>query len=223
MRSMDTMSDTDPEGSPSSHVTLPGALTDGATILVVGAVDPSTRAIGLRLLSRYGEPGDSAPIVTTRVSADDTTQTWDEVSVEGDRPSIGIVDTTSAEQSIEATFNGVPTFFTPSSGDLERIVMALSELSGPTRPPNGSRHLVIRSLTPVLEESSPERVLRVLERISGLRTGAGLGLFGVDVSAHDQRTLTELADAVDGVVWIDRTKEGRFTSEFHPKRRHVPF
>lgn len=220
---MDSTSDSEREGTPPSSIDLPGALTEGSSILVVGTFDPSEYAISLRLLGQYGKNGDPAPVVTTRSSANETIQTWEEVSSEGDRPSIAIVDTTSEEQSIEATYGGVPTFFTPSSGDLERLVMALTELSGPTQPPNGSRHLVIRSLTPILEEASPDRVLHVLQRISGLRTGTGLGLFGIDITAHDRETLTRLADIFDGVVWINRTKDGQFECKFHPQGRHVPF
>lgn len=220
---MNPVSSAERDGAPDHSIILPGALADGATVLVVGALDPAEYAIPLRLLSQYGEPEDTAPVVTTLASADETLETWERVSEEGDRPSISIVDTTSEEQSIEATYGDVPTFFTPSSGDLERIVMALSELSGETRPFGGSRHLVFRSLTPILHEASAERVCRVLQRIGGLRTGTGLGLFGIDITAHDRATLTALADTVDGVVWIDRAKDGRFECEYHAKRRHVPF
>ena len=220
---MDSISGVERDRSPQSPISLPGALADGATILVVGAFDPSAHAVPLRLLSQYGTSGDSAPVVTTLASADETVETWKRVSEEGMRPSIGVIDTTSEQQSIAAPYGDVPTYFTPSSGDLERIVMALSELSGETRPFGGSRHLVFRSLTPILQEASTERVCRVLERIGGLRTGSGLGLFGVDITAHDHETLASIADTVDGVVWIDRTKGGGFESEFHPKRRHVPF
>jgi hypothetical protein len=220
---VDPVSDTGREGTSGQPIPLPGTLTDGATVIVGGAFDPSEHALCLRLLAHYGRSADTALVVTTLASADETIETWDQVSVEGDRPSIGIVDTTSEEQSVAATYGGVPTFFTPSSGDLERIVMALSELSGVSPPTNGSRHLVFRSLTPIVREAPTERVCRVLERISGLRTGTGLGLFGVDIMAHDHATLAAIADTVDGVVWIDRTNDGGFESEFHPKRRHVPF
>lgn len=220
---MDPVSDTGHEVTSGQPITLPGTLTDGATVLVVGAFDPSEHALCLRLLARYGRSADTALVVTTLASADETIETWNGVSVEGDRPAIGIVDTTSEEQSVAATYGGVPTFFTPSSGDLERIVMALSELSGASPPTTGSRHLVFRSLTPIVREAPTERVCRVLERIGGLRTGTGLGLFGVDVSAHDRETLTALADVVDGVVWVDRTEDGRFETEYTPKPGRLPF
>lgn len=220
---MAPVSDTGHEGVPGQPITLPGTVTDGATVLVVGALDPSEHALSLRMLARYGGSADTALVVTTIASADETIGTWNQVSAGGDRPSIGIVDTTSEEQSVAATYGGVPTLFTPTSGDLERIVMALSELSGVSPPTNGSRDLVFRSLTPILQEAPTERVCRVLERIGGLRTGRGLGLFGLDVTAHDRETLTALADVVDGVVWVDRTEDGRFETAFTPKRGRLPF
>lgn len=204
-------------------ITLPGTVGQGVTILVVGAFDPSGHAISLRLLNQHGTTTDEAPVVTTLASVDETIETWNAVSEKGERPSIGVIDTTSESQSIAATYGDVPTVFTPSSGDLERIVMALSELSGEARPSDGARHLVVRSLTPILQEASTERVCRVLERIGGLRTETGYGLFGVDSSMHDPGTLTALADTVDCVVRIDQRDDGQFDSTFHPNRRHVPF
>lgn len=219
---MDSISDTGSDDA-FQPITLPATLTDGASILVVSAFDPTEDALCLRILAQYGSSDDEALVVTTRSSADETIETWNQVSEGEARPSIGIVDTTSEEQSIAATYRGVPTFFTPSSGDLERIVMALSELSGASPTRSGSRHLVISSLTPILREASTERLCRVLQRIGGLRTGTGLGLYGIDATAHDRGTLTAIAETVDGVVWIDRTQAGEFETEFVSKRGRVPF
>lgn len=220
---MDPASNVDVDGVVERSIELPSTLANGATILVVGPFDPSEHALSLRIVGEYGTADDTALVVTTRASAEETIDTWEEVAPAGARPAIGIVDTTSEEPTVTSTFGDVPTIFTPSSGDVERIVMALSELSGVAPPRQGSRHLVFRSLTPILEEAATEQVCRVLERVGGLRTGHGLGLFGVDVSAHDRETLTALADTVDGVIWIDRTSDGGFESEFHAKRGHVPF
>lgn len=217
------MSYAEPGRAPNPSITLPTTLAEGATILLVGPFDPSEHALGLGLLAQYGTSNDSALVVTTRESAEATVEAWEQVSTRGVRPSIGVVDTTSEKQSIAATYEEVPTFFTPSSGDLERIVMALSELTEAMPRTRGSRHLVFRSLTPILQEAPTDRVCRVLERVGGLRTSSGLGLFGIDISAHDRATLGAIADTVDGVVWVDRTEDGRFETEFNPRRAHVPF
>lgn len=220
MISVDAVSD---GGEGDYTIELPGTLADGASILVVGPIEPAEHALCLRLLGQYGAAGDTSLVVTTTASASETVDAWDEVAPAGDRPSIGVVDTTSEEQSIAATYGDVPTVFTPSSGDLERIVMAISELTGPSPPPGPSRHLAFRSLTPILHAAPTDRVCHVLDRTSGLRTGGGLGLLGVDVTAHSRTTLAKVAGAVDGVVWIERATDGNFRCEFHPKREHVPF
>lgn len=220
---MDSISDAEFEGAPDQTITLPATLADGATVLLVGPFDPSEQALGLRLLAQYGTSNDTALVVTTHESGGATVDTWEQVSKRGVRPAIGIVDTTSEKQSIAATYEEVPTFFIPSSGDLERIVMALSELTEAMPRMRGSRHLVFRSLTPILQEAPTDRVCRVLERVSGLRTGSGLGLFCIDTSAHDRATLSAVAEKVDGVVWVYRTEDGHFETEFNPHRAHVPF
>lgn len=199
---------------------LPDGLDGGSTVLVASAGDPSQRAIGLRILCRRGTADDVALVVTTTESADTTVETYERVGTDGDRPALGIVDTTSDDPSVAAVYSEIPVVFTPSSDDLERLVLALSDLSERLSPSSGERHLVLRSLTPILESTPVARICTVLERITGLRSENGLCLLGIDHTAHDEETMTALTEHVDGVLWVTYPSPDEVAFECRPSRGH---
>ncbi|GAB6861194.1 hypothetical protein ACFR97_14095 [Haloplanus litoreus] len=203
---------------------LPETLGDGSTVLVASAGDPSQYAVGLRLLCAQGTAEDIAFVVTTTESADRTIEVYDGLGEETERPSLGIVDTVSVQQSVSALYDEIPVVFTPSASDLERLVMALSNLVDTTPPTGGARHLVVRSLTPILEASSVDQLSTVLDRITGLRSETGLALLGIDYTAHDEATMTAIADLVDGVLWVTQPAPARLAVDYQPtSRRHSGF
>lgn len=184
---------------------FPKALESGATVLLAANTAPSPYALGLRALCHYSKTDDNAVVVTTTESADQTLEAFTRVCPREDRPTIGIVDATSEQQYVSAVYDASPVVFTPS--DLERIVMALAEITGNQVPANGTRHLVIRSLTPLLRDSPTDAVCNVMGRISGLRAGSGLGLFGLDYTQHDEATMSKLAERVDYILWVSHGQE----------------
>jgi KaiC/GvpD/RAD55 family RecA-like ATPase len=200
---------------------FPDGLTPGLTVLIAGVDDPSRYAVGLQALCQYGHADDAAIVVTTTESAEQTIETSEMICPDSDRPSLGLVDTTSEQPSVAALYQEPPIVFIPSSGDLERLVLSLSDLTDDRSPMNGTRHLVIRSLTPVLKNASTARVCTVLERISGLRAGTGLCLLGLEYTAHDEETMAALAEQVDGILWVTQASENHLGFEFRPTRdRH---
>ncbi|MDZ7700738.1 MAG: hypothetical protein U5J98_01005 [Halobacteriales archaeon] len=189
-----------PEPPDAEILAFPTTFDAGATVLLAGNVDPTVYALGLRALCQYSVAEDNAVVVTTTEGADETLETFKSVCPTDDRPSIGIVDATSEEQFVSAVYDTSPVVFTPS--DLERIVMALAEITGHRVPANGTRHLVVRSLTPLLRDSPTDAICNVMGRISGLRAGTGLGLFGLDYTQHDGATMSKLAERVEYILWV---------------------
>lgn len=193
---------------PLSDDSFPARFATGGTYLLACAGDPVTTDIDLQALCRFGSQDDTAFIVTTTKSAKTTVADFDRYCAKAERPATGVVDTTSEHQFVASLFEGTPTIFTPSPGDLERLVLALSELTDRFPPGPAPRHLLIRSLTPILEATPPDRLCPVLERLTGLRTQTGLCLFGIDYTAHDTATMNAISDVVDGILWITPTSEG---------------
>ncbi|NHN40654.1 hypothetical protein G9C85_03255 [Halorubellus sp. JP-L1] len=132
-----------------------------------------------------------------------------------------VVDTASEVQSLDAVYDEVPTIFTPAPGDLERLAVALSDLTDHPIAADTDRHLVVRSLTPILESTPTERVRAVLERLVGMRTNGGVCLLGIDYTAHDQATVDEIAALADGVLWLSQPTPGTVDVEYgQPVDRH---
>lgn len=215
---MEGQSDTPVNGEALQVAPFPDSLGGGSTVLAARASDPSQVAVSLRVLTSQGTAEDTALVVTTTESVDQTIKVYTGLKTKAERPSLGIVDTMSEQQSVSALYGDTPVVFTPSPGDLERLVLALSDLSGTITPTSGARHLVIRSLTPILEASSPGRVSTVLERITGLRSETGLGLLGIDYTAHDEATMETMADLVDGVLWVTQPSPDRLAFEYQRTR-----
>lgn len=199
---------------------LPGRVADDATVLVATQGDPSRFAIGLRLLDTFGTGADSAFVVTTTRSNETTVDVYEAVSDDSDRPALGMVDTSSEQQSISALYDEVPVVFTPSSSDIEHLVLALSELTEKVPSPDGERHLLVRSLSPILTATSTDRVCTVLDRIAGIRSEEGISLLGIDYTAHDEETIQTIADHADGILWVERAGVGELTVEYQPMRSH---
>lgn len=203
---------------------FPEDLSRGGSVLVASSGDPTRYAVELQALCEYGAGDDTAFVVTTTRSADTTLETYGRLCPDG-RPDLRLVDTTARQPSAPSIYGEAATIFIPSPGDLERLVIALSDLSEATPPSDGARHLVIRSLTPILEETPVERVCTVLDRVTGLRANAGLCLLGIDYTAHDEATIRSLAGQVDGILWVTESGEDTLEFEYLPtrgRRHHQP-
>jgi archaellum biogenesis ATPase FlaH len=199
---------------------LPDNLGDNSTVLLASAGDPTQYAICLRILLQYGTTGDTALIVTTTESADQTIDTYEHLETDVNHLSLGIVDTISEQQSVSALYGETPVVFTPSSGDLERLVLALSELSDTTPSSNRARHLVMRSITPIVNSAPITRVCTVLERITGLHSENGLSLLGLDYTTHEEETITAIAAHVDAILWVTHSSSDRLTFDYQSTRSH---
>lgn len=198
----------------------PERLTTGATVLVAGADDPSTDAVTLQLLSEFGQSTDTAAVVTTTESVEQTTETYDTLIPDTNQPSLSVVDMISKRQSMSVMYGDRPAVFTASPGDIERLVVALSDLSVETPPGTGDHHLSVRSLTPILETTSTELVSRTLERIIDFRSETGLCLLGIKYTAHDDETIERMADHVDGILWVQFSGPNELELEFRPATDH---
>ncbi|WP_336000359.1 DUF7504 family protein [Halorientalis halophila] len=213
-------SNPDPEiDGTDAPIEFPESVATGTTVLLCG-FDPTEYALGLRALAQFGGPEDDAVVVTTTRGAEPTIERYDSLAPADSTPSLRVVDMVSEGQSISATYGEVPTVFTPSQGDTERLVLALSELTG-RKVIDGERHLVVRSLSPMLSAASTARVTDVLDRISGLRTADGLAVFALDYTAHDEDTVSTVAETADRVCWVTKRADGRFETDLRSTRAAV--
>jgi hypothetical protein len=201
------------------HDAFPDAFSKGATVLIASAGDPARYDVDFNALCTYRNKDDTALVVTTTESASATLDTYERLCADIDCPSPSFVDTTATQPTADSLYGGTPVVYIPSPGDIERLVLALSDLSENQPVTNGNRHLVIRSLSPIITSTSTERVCSILDRITGLRTEHGLSLLGIDYTAHDDETVTALAQQVDGVLWVTESSPTRLGFEYRPTNR----
>lgn len=197
---------------------FPERLATGSTVLIAGAGEPVEYALGLRILNHFGTGEDTALVVTTTGSADETVNTYEALSDPTTNPSLRLVDATSQQQNVTALYEEDPVVFVTAPGDLERIVIGLSDLTEARPTGEGRRHLLVRSLTPILESAAVDDVRTLLDRITGLRTETGLAILGIDYTAHSGETMSILAEHVDGIIWVRRHLDGEIALEFRPTR-----
>lgn len=195
---------------------FPETLTGGRTLLVACPGPPRHYALGLQALASNADSGDTGLIVTTTQSATQTMDTFDALAGNEPHPTLKFVDTSSPDQSLNAVYDETPVIFTTSPGDLERLTIALSDLTDANPSQHGDQHLIVRSLTPILETTPTERVETVLDRITGLRTSNGLCLLGIDYTAHDEDTLQTLARHTDGILWLSEAADGNLEIDYQP-------
>lgn len=213
---------------PADHATvrlddLPDRLETGSTVLVASAGDVTKHAVPLRVLATLMRAGDSALVVSTTESASRTADRFDRYWPEETRPTLGVVDTVSGTQYISALYEDPPVVYTPAPGDLERLVLALSDISGLQTPADVNRHLVVTSLTPLLNATSAERVATVLDRIVGLRSSDGSSILGIDYTAHDQEAMATIASCAEGVLWVTQAADDRIELDYRPTRRQTGY
>ncbi|UPV77146.1 hypothetical protein M0R89_23160 (plasmid) [Halorussus limi] len=199
---------------------FPEVLADGTTVLVAGTIDPTAYALCLRALCHYSRSADTSVVVTATENASQTISRYERVCPTSDPSKLRLVDMAS-KQYISAPYEDTPTISIPTPDDLERLVLAISELAEISGSITGQRHIVIRSLSPILASTPVKRVSTVLSRISGIRTPAGLGLFGLDYTAHDEETMRELARCVDGILWITKRPDDQIEFELRSTRAHL--
>lgn len=192
--------------------TFPDDISLGATVLVATAGDPARYAVDLHALCEYGSDDDTALIVTT--DAERTLETYGRHCDAATRPNLRFVDISGSEPAVPTLYGDATTIFTPSPGDLERLVLALSDLTEGRPPKDGARHLAIRSLTPILEAAPADRVCTVLDRITGLRGESGISLLGIDYTAHSEETFNTITQQVDGVLWVTNPSSDELDFEF---------
>jgi hypothetical protein len=193
--------------------TLLDELDDSYRLLIADSRDPAESAVALRLLAQVGRRTDEAVIVTPTRSGATTRDFYRTITEPGRRPILRVVDALSSDQSVAALYTDAPTVYVPSPAGIERLIVAISELTTDYPPADGNRHLVVRSLTPILETVPAETIARVIDCIVDTSCPTGLSVFGCQYTAHSDAALDRLTAHVDGILWVERSTSGDVTLE----------
>jgi KaiC/GvpD/RAD55 family RecA-like ATPase len=183
-------------------------LAAGTSLLITGPPMTGKRRIGLNVLATGAAAGDGAIVVTTKDDAERVLE--DYRSLAGDDPDdtdhtdLGIVDCVSRQQGVEELTDARTTYVS-SPEDMTGIGIKFSELLEEFHANRGlSRNRVLfHSITALLLYSNPETVFRFLHVFTGrIRSVGGLGVFVIESTVHDDRTMGTIQQLFDGVIEV---------------------
>lgn len=198
---------------------LPNGLSGDSTILIATNGDPSKFTVCLYVLGQLAGQEDTATVVTTTESADQIVSFYDDLEPRLNSPSIDIIDTISKQQSLSARYSETRVVFIPAPSDVARLLMGFSELAHNSGSTEGAHHLVVRSLTPIIEVSSVAQVTSFIEQMAQYRSESGVSLLGIDYTAHDEETTEAISKLADGVLWVSQSSPDEFAFEYWSSRK----
>jgi KaiC/GvpD/RAD55 family RecA-like ATPase len=174
----------------------------GTNLLVSGPPLTGKRTLALDVLADGVRSGEGAIVVTTKDSAQRVLQDLGE-RVDYDGRPVAVVDTVSRQQGVNDVRDGDVVKYTSSPVDMTGIGIKLSEFLqgfyGDQQLPRN--RIMLHSLSTLLMYSDLQTVFRFLHVFTGrVQSVDGLGLFAIDDSAHDDRTMNTLKQLFDGIV-----------------------
>jgi KaiC/GvpD/RAD55 family RecA-like ATPase len=174
----------------------------GTNLLLSGPPLTGKRTLALNVLASGVQAGDGAIVVTTKDGADRILDDFDDRVDHAGRP-VGVVDTVTRQQGVNDVRDGDVVRYTSSPVDMTGIGIKLSEFLQAFYEERGVRRnrIMLHSLSTLLMYSDLQTVFRFLHVFTGrVQSVDGLGLFAIDDSAHDDRTLNTLKQLFDGIV-----------------------
>lgn len=169
------------------------------------------RRLGLGVLADGTAEGDGAIVVTMKNDAervlDDFRSTVGEDAF-GER-NLGVVDCVSRQQGVDELSDDRISYVS-SLEDMTGIGIKFSELLEELRSNRGveRNRVLFHSITALLLYSNPETVFRFLHVFTGrIRSVGGLGVFVIESTVHDDRTMGTIQQLFDDVAHFDDAVE----------------
>ncbi|QCJ48175.1 MULTISPECIES: RAD55 family ATPase [Haloprofundus] len=181
---------------------LDGAVDPGTNLLVTGPPLTGKRALTLDILAAGADAGDGSIFVTTKDSAARVLDEFGDRAVYEDRP-VAVVDCVTRQRGVGDVRDDGRVKYTSSPVDMTGIGIKLSEfLQTFYADQHVERNRIgVHSLSTLLMYSNLQTVFRFLHVFTGrIQSVDGLGLFCIDSTVHDDRTLNTLKQLFDGIV-----------------------
>jgi KaiC/GvpD/RAD55 family RecA-like ATPase len=188
---------------------LDAQLDPGTSLLVSGPPLTGKRALSLDVLAAGTRAGEAAIVVTTKDGADRVLNDYrDRTDIDG-RP-VAVIDCVTRQQGVGEVRDDDRVKYTSSPVDMTGIGIKLSEtLESFYQGHDVERtRVMVHSLSTLLMYSDLQTVFRFLHVFTGrIQSVDGLGLFCIDSTAHDDRTMNTLKQLFDGIVTTEEDAE----------------
>lgn len=190
------------------------ALEAGQTLLVAESGDLRHHHVDLRLLAARSAPSEGTAFVATKTDSKQLLGTYESLETEDASDILGVVDAVSHDQNLPASYREIPVSYVAGPHDLARLSLALADLTDSSTREDRRQHLVVESLTPLLETSDPDVVRRFVGQTTRNSTLVdGFSILTVDFTAHDERTVRLVRSLADFVLWVEESPDGTLTFE----------
>ena len=181
----------------------------GTSLLVSGPPLTGKRALSLDVLAEGTRGGEAAIVVTTKDGAERVLKDYrDRVGIDG-RP-VAVIDCVTRQQGVSEVRDDDRVKYTSSPVDMTGIGIKLSEtLESFYQGHDVERtRVMVHSLSTLLMYSDLQTVFRFLHVFTGrIQSVDGLGLFCIDSTAHDDKTMNTLKQLFDGIVTTEEDAE----------------
>jgi KaiC/GvpD/RAD55 family RecA-like ATPase len=174
----------------------------GTNLLIAGSPLTGKRELALDILASGVDRGEGVIIVTNTDSADRFLKDFSERTAYENRP-VAVVDCVTRQQGVNDTVESERVRYTSSPEDMTGIGIQFSELLQEFYEGRGveRNRVLLHSLSTLLMYSDLQTVFRFLHVFTGrVQSADGLGLYTIDSTAHDEKTLNTLKQLFDGIV-----------------------
>ncbi|MFB6102673.1 MAG: RAD55 family ATPase [Haloplanus sp.] len=174
----------------------------GTNLLLSGPALTGKKRLAFDILASGVRGGEGAIVVSNTDSAKRVFEQLGERVDYADRP-VAVVDCVTRQQGVNEVRNESQVRYTSSPVDMTGVGIEFSELLQEFYETEGIKRnrVFLDSLSTLLMYSDLQTVFRFLHVFTGrVQSVDGLGLYAIDSTAHDDKTMNTLKQLFDGVI-----------------------
>jgi KaiC/GvpD/RAD55 family RecA-like ATPase len=174
----------------------------GSNLLLSGAALTGKKQLAFDILASGVRDGEGAIVVSNTDGAKRVFESFEGRVDYTERP-VAVVDCVTRQQGVSEARDDAQVRYTSSPVDMTGVGIKFSELLEEFYERQGveRNRVFLDSLSTLLMYSDLQTVFRFLHVFTGrVQSVDGLGLYAIDSSAHDDKTMNTLKQLFDGVI-----------------------
>jgi len=174
----------------------------GSNLLLSGPALTGKKQLAFDILASGVRDGEGAIVVSNTDGAKRVFEAFEERVDYTERP-VAVVDCVTRQQGVSEARDDAQVRYTSSPVDMTGVGIKFSELLEEFYEHQGveRNRVFLDSLSTLLMYSDLQTVFRFLHVFTGrIQSVDGLGLYAIDSSAHDDKTMNTLKQLFDGVI-----------------------
>ncbi|MFT4891274.1 MAG: KaiC/GvpD/RAD55 family RecA-like ATPase [Halobacteriales archaeon] len=181
-------------------------LDPGTNILISGPPMTGKRRVAFEILASGTDRSEGVIVVTTKDGARRVLSEYGEFVPNPDDADVGVVDCVTKQQGGNNVEDDRRVKYASSPVDMTGIGIKLSEFLEEFYEVREHRRnrILLHSVSTLLMYSDLQTVFRFLHVFTGrVQSADGLGLYVIDSTTHDDRTMNTLKQLFDGIINVE--------------------